>query len=273
MKTILITGCSSGIGYVCAKELKKDGYNVLATARKAQDVARLKDEGLNAFQLDISNQESILSAVEWVKTQTDKIDFLFNNAGYAQPGAVEDLTMSLLRQQFDTNLFGAIFLTNQILKLMREQGSGRVIFNSSILGFVAMSYRGSYNASKFAMEGLVDTLRLELYNTNIKVALIQPGPITSDFRKNALAKFRENIDINSSFHKEIYIKTLKRLESEEKTKFELSEFAVLKALKRAMEDKNVKARYQVTTPTVLMWYLKKLLPTKLFDRLAIKAGD
>ena len=191
-KTILITGCSSGIGYCTATELKKRGHNVIATARKADDVTRLTQEGFTALQLDLADSQSIQQAVNRVIELTDgHCDALFNNGAFGQPGAVEDLTRDVLRYQFETNLFGTHELTNLLIPLMRKQGHGRIIYNSSILGLVAMRYRGAYNASKFALEGLADTLRLELYGTNIHISLIEPGPILSNFRENSYALYKK----------------------------------------------------------------------------------
>jgi NAD(P)-dependent dehydrogenase (short-subunit alcohol dehydrogenase family) len=183
-KTLLITGCSSGIGYTTAIELKNRGHNVIASARKPEDVSRLTQEGFAAIQLDLADSQSIQQAVSQAIDLTDgKIDALFNNGAFGQPGAVEDLTRDVLRFQFETNLFGTHELTNLLIPLMRRQGHGRIIYNSSILGLVAMRYRGAYNASKFALEGLADTLRLELHGTNIHISLIEPGPIVSEFAK------------------------------------------------------------------------------------------
>ncbi len=185
--TILITGCSSGIGYRTAVILKERGYRVIASARKPADVTRLSNEGFEVIQLDLADSDSIKNAVSQLIAMTDgKLDGLFNNAAFGQPGAVEDLSRDVLRQQFETNLFGTHELTNLIIPLMREQGKGRIIYNSSVLGFIAMTYRGAYNASKFALEGPVDTLRLELYGTHIYLSLIELGPISSDFRKKCL---------------------------------------------------------------------------------------
>ena len=204
-KTVLITGCSTGIGYTTALALKQRGHHVIATARKTDDVLRLQEEGFTAIQLDLADSNSIQRAVSLAVELTDgHIDALFNNGAFGQPGAVEDLTREVLRFQFETNLFGTHELTNLIIPLMRKQGHGRIIYNSSILGLVAMTYRGAYNASKFALEGLADTLRLELYGTHIHISLIEPGPILSDFRKNAYALYLKNIDPAHSFHKEIY---------------------------------------------------------------------
>jgi len=271
---ILMTGCSSGIGYTCAHGLKKRGYTVFATCRKEADVERLKAEGLNAFRLDLCDTNTLHEALSWMLSLTNgRIDVLFNNAAYGQPGAVEDLRRDVLREQFETNVFGTQELTNLVLPYMRKQKSGRIVYNSSILGFVAMSYRGAYNASKFAIEGLADTLRLELHGSGVDVVLIEPGPIRSDFRKNALAKFLTNINQEDSFYKETYAKTLERLKASGDAPFTLGSEAVLEVLVHAIETKNPKARYAVTFPTKLFAWLKRFLPTNLLDKIARKAGE
>ena len=273
-RTILITGCSSGIGHTCAHGLKKLGYTVFATCRNDEDVKRLKAEGLNAFKLDLCDPSSLHVALAWMLSQTEgRIDILFNNAAYGQPGAVEDLRREVLREQFETNVFGTLELTNLVLPYMRKQGHGRIIFNSSILGFVAMSYRGAYNASKFAIEGLADTLRLELHGSGVEVVLIEPGPIRSNFRKNALTKFLANIDQERSAHKEIYTKTLERLQKSGDSAFTLGAEAVLKVLVEAIESAKPKFRYPVTFPTKLFSVLKRILPTCIMDSIARKAGE
>lgn len=272
-QTILITGCSSGIGYTCAHGLQKLGYTVFATCRDEVDVKRLQSEGLNAHRLDLCESDSLHGALQWMLAKTNgRIDILFNNGAYGQPGAVEDLSRNVLREQFETNVFGTQELTNLVLPHMRKQGSGRIIYNSSILGFIAMSYRGAYNVSKFAIEGLSDTLRLELYGSGIDVVLIEPGPIRSDFRKNALAKFVDNIDQQNSVHQEIYTKTLQRLQSSGDAPFTLGSEAVLEVLIQAIEAKKPKARYGVTFPTKLFAWLKRFLSTKIMDSIARKAG-
>jgi short-subunit dehydrogenase len=273
-QSILLTGCSSGIGYTCAHGLKKLGYNVFATCRKEADVVRLRAEGLNAFKLDLCDSQSLHVALSWMLSQTNgHIDVLFNNAAYGQPGAVEDLKRDVLREQFETNVFGTLELTNLVLPYMRAQKSGRIVFNSSILGFVAMSYRGAYNASKFAIEGFADTMRLELKGSGVEVVLIEPGPIRSSFRKNALAKFLQHIDQEHSAHKEVYAQTLERLQKTGDAPFTLGAEAVLEALVCAIEAKHPKARYGVTLPTKLFAVLKRLFSTKLMDYVARKAGE
>ncbi|WP_340120979.1 SDR family oxidoreductase [Methylobacter svalbardensis] len=271
-KTILITGCSTGIGYTTAVELKKRGYNVIATARKQEAVSRLQQQGFTAIQLDLADSNSIQQAVNLaVQLTGGKIDALFNNGAFGQPGAVEDLTRDVLRLQFETNLFGTHELTNLIIPLMRQQGHGRIIYNSSILGLVAMPYRGAYNASKFALEGLADTLRLELYGTNIHVSLVEPGPILSDFRKNAFALYKKNIDPTHSFHNQTYKIMEVRLQKEGAVApFTLPAFAVTEKVIHALEAKHPKIRYYVTFPTYLFAFLKRILPMSWLDALLKK---
>lgn len=271
-KIIFITGCSTGIGYVAAVELKKRGYRVVCSARKEADISRLQTEGFEAVQLDLADSTSIQNAVkELVKLYDGKIDALFNNGAFGQPGAVEDLTRDVLRNQFETNFFGTHELTNLIIPLMRKQGHGRIIYNSSILGFVAMKYRGAYNASKFALEGLVDTLRIELYGTNIKLSIIEPGPITSNFRKNAFALYKKNIDPSQSFHKMTYQAMEERLQKEgPAAPFTLPAEVVTEKLIHAIESKRPKIRYYVTFPTYLFGFLKRVLPMSWLDVLLRK---
>jgi NAD(P)-dependent dehydrogenase (short-subunit alcohol dehydrogenase family) len=188
-KSILITGCSSGIGLCCAHELQNRGYRVFATARKTEDAAQLKTQGLESLVLDLSSSDSINSAVDEILERTNgSLYALFNNGAYGQPGAVEDLQRHVLKEQFESNVFGTQELTNRIIPIMRRQGYGRIIYNGSVLGIISLPFRGAYNASKYALEGLADTLRLELYGSGIEVSIIEPGPITSAFRKNAIKR-------------------------------------------------------------------------------------
>ena len=271
-KTILMTGCSSGIGYSTAIALKKRGHHVIATARKIDDVHRLTQEGFTSLQLDLADSASIQNAVnQAIEITGGKIDALFNNGAFGQPGAVEDLSRDVLRLQFETNLFGTHELTNLIIPLMRKQGHGRIIYNSSILGLVAMRYRGAYNASKFALEGLADTLRLELYGANIHISLIEPGPILSDFRKNSHVLYQKNIDPTHSSHKAAYDAMEARLQKEgAAAPFTLPAQAVVEKVIHALEAKRPKLRYYVTFPTYLFGFLKRILPMSWLDALLRK---
>ncbi len=273
-KSILITGCSSGIGYYTAKQLSNTEFDVYATARKQEDVDRLNEQGLKALLLDLNNPDSISACLEQVLEKTQgRLFAVFNNGAYGQPGAVEDIPTSALRAQFETNLFGWHELTRQVLPVMRRQGEGRLIQNSSVLGLVAMKYRGAYNASKFALEGLTDTLRLELAGSGIHVSLIEPGPILSDFRKNALHAFRANIDIEASVHKMHYQQTLAKLSKEgPAAPFTLGPEAVYQPLLHALQSNHPKARYYVTKPTYLFALLRRLLPTSILDQILRRAS-
>ncbi|MEC4747608.1 SDR family oxidoreductase [Methylomicrobium sp. Wu6] len=271
-KTILITGCSTGIGYTTAMMLKNRGHTVIATARKSEDVARLQAEGFNALQLDLADSGSINLAVEQTLESTGgKLDALFNNGAFGQPGAVEDLSREVLRFQFETNLFGTHELTNRIIPVMRAQGHGRIIYNSSILGLIALPFRGAYNASKFALEGLADTLRLELLDTGIHISLIEPGPILSHFRQNSFALYKQNIDTEHSVHRDKYRAMEARLQKEgAAVPFTLPAEAVAEKVVHALEAKRPKIRYYVTFPTYLFGTLKRLLPYAWLDKLLIK---
>jgi NAD(P)-dependent dehydrogenase (short-subunit alcohol dehydrogenase family) len=271
-KTILITGCSSGIGYSTAVELKKRGHYVIATARKVEDVNRLKNEGFTVIHLDLADSQSIHKAVsDTLELTGGYCDALFNNGAFGQPGAVEDLSRDVLRYQFESNLFGTHELTNLLIPVMRKQGHGRIIYNSSILGLVAMRYRGAYNASKFALEGLADTLRLELHGTNIHISLIEPGPILSNFRTNSYALYKKNIDHVNSFHKDAYEAMEARLQKEgAAVVFTLPAKAVVEKVIHALEAKQPRIRYYVTFPTYLFAILKRILPIFCLDYLLRK---
>ena len=273
-KSVLITGCSSGIGLSVAEGLGERNYRVFATARTAEDVERLATAGFESLQLDLTDSDSIRSAVDDILGRTNgTLDALFNNGAYGQPGAVEDLSREVLREQFETNLFGWHELTNLVLPVMRRQGHGRIIQNSSVLGFVALRYRGAYNASKYALEGLTDTLRLELAGTGIHVSLIEPGPITSRFRDNAFKAYQRNINPEGSPHEDMYRRMEARLTKKgPAVPFTLPPQAVLKKVIHALESSRPKARYYVTFPTYLFGFLKRVLSDRMLDRVLNKTG-
>jgi len=237
-------------------------------------VRRLDEEGLESLQLDLADSGSIQAALDEILSRTGgTLDALFNNGAYGQPGAVEDLSREVLRTQFETNLFGWHELTTKLIPVMRQQGHGRIIQNSSVLGFVALRYRGAYNASKYALEGLSDTLRLELAGTGIHVALIEPGPIASRFRENAFRAYQENIDPTHSVHRDRYLAMEARLQTEgPAVPFTLPAEAVLKKVVHALESTRPRARYYVTFPTWLFGTLKRVLSTRALDRLLHKVG-
>lgn len=273
-RAVVITGCSSGIGLCVAEGLKSRGYRVFATARKDADVRRLADDGFESLRLDLDDPETIAAATEEIFERTGRrLYALFNNGAYGQPGAVEDLTTEVLRAQFESNFFGWHELTRRVLPVMRAHGEGRIIQNSSVLGFIALKFRGAYNASKFAVEGLSDTLRLELAGSNIHVCLIEPGPIVSRFRENAYRAFKANIDAEHSPYREQYQAVEQRLaDNENEPPFTLPATAVLKKVIHALESHRPRPRYYVTVPTHGFGVLKRLLPTRLLDRLLIAAS-
>ncbi|MCX7672774.1 MAG: SDR family oxidoreductase [Thiobacillaceae bacterium] len=268
-RSVLITGCSSGIGFTAAQHLAGRGWRVFATCRKPQDVERLAGMGLESFQLDLDDSASIAQAVEEALARTGgRLDALVNNGAWGQTGAVEDLSRAVLRAQFETNVFGWVELTNRVIPAMRRQGHGRIVMVSSILGLATLPYRGAYVASKFALEGISDTLRLELKPAGIHVSLVEPGPIATRFRANALQHFRRNIDIEASAHRAAYRAQLARLEKEgSAAPFTLPPAAVADRIVHALENPRPKARYYVTVPTHLIAYARRLLTTRGMDRL------
>ena len=269
--SILITGCSSGIGLCAAQQLHQRGYQVFASVRQEKDIALLENQGIRCLQLDLNSSQSIEQALDQLLTETNgTLDALFNNGAYGQPGAVEDLTRETLRAQFETNLFGTHELTCKVVAIMRKQGYGRIVQNSSVLGFASLPFRGAYNASKHALEGLTDTLRMELSDSAISVSLIEPGPIRSKFRENAYAAFKQNICVDQSHFKPYYQGVESRLAKKgDSGRFTLTEDAVVDKLIHALESKRPKPRYYVTFPTYLFGYLRRILSTRMMDRILL----
>lgn len=274
-KTILITGCSSGIGYDAAHGLKTRGWRVFATCRKPEDCARLEGEGLESFVLDYTDPATIETAVAETLIRTGgTLDALFNNGAYGTPGLLEDMPTEAMRLNFETNFFAQHDLTRRLLPTFRAQGHGRILMNSSVLGFVTLPWRGVYNATKFAMEGWADTFRLELQGTGIHMILIEPGPITSDIRRNSIPHFEKWVDYKNSARAADYEKTmLPRLydESGKPDTFELPASATTDAVYKALTAASPRARYRITTPTKMMAVLKRILPTRMMDKVLLKA--
>ncbi|MEM6577609.1 MAG: SDR family NAD(P)-dependent oxidoreductase [Pseudomonadota bacterium] len=267
-KTVLITGCSSGIGYDAAVGLKNRGWHVFASCRKAEDCERMRRQGFASPRIDYADPDSIASGLDEVLTDTGgQLDALFNNGAYAAPGAVEDMPTDALREIFEANFFGWHDLTRRVLPVMRAQGRGRIVQNSSVLGFVTLPWRGAYNATKHALEGLTDTLRIELRSTDIHVVLIEPGPVTSRIGLNAVAHFEKWIDWENTARADDYRNQLvRRLYGRRgRDPFELPATAVTKKLIHALEAYRPKPRYYVTTPTYFMGASKRILPTRALD--------
>lgn len=272
-RSILITGCSSGIGLDAARGLRARGWQVFATCRQEADCERLRGEGLESFRLDYADEDSIASALTEALARTGgTLDALFNNGAFACPGAVEDLPRGALREIFEVNLFGYHDLARRVIPVMRAQGHGRIVNCSSVLGLVGMTWRGAYVATKFAMEGLTDVMRIEMKGTGIEVVLIEPGPIATRIRENAVPHFEKWIDWENSARRDQYTALRGRLYSkkEKKDSFELGPEAVTAKLIHAVEAKRPKARYYVTTPTYLMGFARRILPTRMLDWLIAK---
>jgi NAD(P)-dependent dehydrogenase (short-subunit alcohol dehydrogenase family) len=268
MTNIVITGCSSGIGLETARYLRDHFITVYPTARNAEDVAMLRDLGFeHAMQLDVTDPDQIAAVIAAVLERDGKIDAWFNNAGYGQMGAVEDIPAEALRDQFETNVIGLHECTRQIVPVMRRQGYGKIIQHSSVLGLVALPYRGAYNASKYAVEGLTDTLRLELAGTRIYPVLLDTGPITSRFRENALRTL-ERIDTEGSIHRDLY--RASREGRAKRVPFGLGPEAVARTVYEILSAERPKPRYYITNATRLLGYAKRILSTAWLDRLLLK---
>ncbi len=272
-RTILITGCSSGIGYHCAHALKNHGgWRVFASCRRQDDADRLAREGLETLRLDLADSASIAAGVEEVLKRTGgKLDALFNNGAYSQPGAFEDVPTDNVRKLFETNFFGWYELTRLILPVMRKQGHGRIVNCSSVLGFVSARFMGAYAATKHAVEGWTDTLRLELYGTGIEAIILQPGPIHTRMLENARSHFIEIVDVRNSFFRGDYGRELKKYAMGHRTNwFKRGPEAVAEKLFQALEDPHPRARYRVTIPTLVGSWLKRVLPTRIMDKVLLQ---
>ncbi|MCR9139588.1 MAG: SDR family oxidoreductase [Alphaproteobacteria bacterium] len=264
-RTILVTGCSSGIGAHCARALKDDGWRVFATARRQEDIDRLAEDGIEAFYLDYREEDSIGALFDNVMERSGgTLDALFNNGAYAQPGAIEDVPTEALREQFEAGFFGWHTLTRLVIPVMRKAGHGRIVQCSSILGLVPMRWRGAYNAAKHALEGHSVTMRMELAGSGIHVSLIEPGPIESKFTTNALAYIEKYIDVEGSVHREDYAPELKRLrQGGIRSKHKLKPDAVYAKLKHALEHERPKPHYVITRPARIGIAMKRLLPARM----------
>nr|WP_306268462.1 SDR family oxidoreductase [Pararhizobium sp. IMCC3301] len=273
-KSILITGCSSGIGYHCAHAMQQRGWQVFACVRKAADQQRLADEGLQVLYLDYTDHDSITKCVDDVLDSTDgRLEAVFNNGGYGQSGALEDLSVHALRDQFETNVFGWHELTRLLIPSMRHNKSGRIVQCSSVLGLVSMKYRGAYCASKHAVESLSDTMRMELMGSGVHVSLIEPGPIASRFVEHSLEAFHREIRIDASVHKEVYHKRLARMQRGGASRFKLGPEAVQKRLVHALESDRPRPRYYVTAPSYAMGFLKRVLSHRALSALLARSAD
>lgn len=268
-QTILITGCShGGIGYATAKHLKKLGHTVFASARQPDDVEKLKNEGFDTYLIDVKNEQQINNALDDILIKTNhQLDAVFNNAGFAQAGALEDIPTEYLKQQFETNVFALHNITRKALKIMRKQGFGKIIQHGSVLGLISLKYRGAYNATKYAIEGIADTMRQELKGSNIYMTTLNTGPVTSNIRKNSM-KTTKNIELEDSFHLKEYEKIING--KHKPVPFNKEAIVVAKIVEKILNTKRPKPRYKITTFTHIAMILKRFLPTKLLDSILNK---
>lgn len=271
-KTVLITGCSSGIGLAAVHYLRMHDYHVIASVRQAQDKPIFTSNDIECIQLDLSDEASVQNAVDYINTNHPNLYGLVNNGAYGQPGAVEDLSRAALREQFETNVFGTHELTQKLMPLFRKNNQGRIVQISSVLGVIALPMRGAYNSSKFALEGLTDTQRLELYDTNIKISLIEPGAIETRFRDNCLHYFEKNIDQQQSVYQESYQTMKDRLNRSGPAKFAETPERVSKDILHALSSDKPKVRYRITIPTIIGAKLKRLLSDRMMDKISANKG-
>ncbi len=272
-RSILITGCSSGIGYAAAKTLKERGWRVLATARKPDDRARLEKElGVETLDLELGDLASVRAGAKDALHRTgQKLDALYNNAAYGVIGAMEDVPGELLRRHIEINVIGTHELTRAVIPAMRARGQGRIVTCSSVLGLVSGPFRGPYCASKFAVEAMTDAMRYELAGTGIHVSLIEPGPIKSNFLDTTVATFRANIDAVNSVHRVEYERRMKAMETDTQSRLKLGPEAVVAKLIHALESPRPKVRYRVSPHTHVIAMAKRVLPGRVLDALMMRS--
>ncbi|MHA7877233.1 SDR family NAD(P)-dependent oxidoreductase [Roseivivax sp.] len=272
-RSLLITGASSGIGLDAARRLAAEGWQVFAACRKPEDCAAREAEGLAAPRIDYEDPATFAPALKEVLAATGgTLDAVFHNGAYAIPAPLEDVPQAGMEAIFQANFLGWHGLTREILPVMRAQGHGRIVLNSSVLGLVGVKWRGAYCATKFALEGWADVLRLEMAPENIHVSLIEPGPIRSRFRENAIREFERWVDWRASPRAGQYRESLldQLYKGSGGNRFELGPEAVTEKLRAALTQSRPKPRYYVTTPTHAMGALRRFLPTRALDRVLDK---
>ncbi|EOE6913938.1 SDR family oxidoreductase [Cronobacter turicensis] len=251
-KSLLITGCSSGIGLACAQELRRQGFQILAACRKPDDVARMNTLGFTGIELDLDSPQSVEAAAqEVIRLTNNRLYGIFNNGGYGVYGPLSTISRAQMEQQFSTNFFGAHQLTMLLLPAMLPHGEGRIVNTSSVMGLISTPGRGAYAASKYALEAWSDALRMELRYSGVKVSLIEPGPIHTRFTEN----------VNQT-------QTDKPVENPGiAARFTLGPEAVVAKVRHAFESPNPRIRYPVTLVTHAVGILKRLLPTRMMDKI------
>jgi NAD(P)-dependent dehydrogenase (short-subunit alcohol dehydrogenase family) len=269
-KSVLVTGCSSGIGLATARLLRDRGWAVLPTARKPEDMDRLRSEGFNPVQLDVTDSAAIhQTANDVLRLFGGRLGALVNNAGYGQPGAMEDMTRDAMREQFEVNVFGLQELTNQLVPAFRRQGYGRIVNVSSVLGRISIPFMGIYSASKYAVEAMSDAMRVELWNSGIAVSLVEPGPIETAFRKTSKDRaLGQQEHFGRSHFEKYYREQVSKAETKEKLThvFMLPPEAVARKILHALESPRPRRRYPVTAVAYVIEFLRHFVPDGLIDR-------
>ncbi|MDD4149389.1 MAG: SDR family oxidoreductase [Bacteroidales bacterium] len=263
MKTVLITGATSGIGQACSELFLKKGWNVIATGRNNQKLDMLKTSGASVFLLDVTKQTDINNLVTYIVNNKITIDVLVNNAGFGQFGTIEETPDEKIRAQFDTNVFGMAAMIRAILPMMRENSSGRIVNVSSAAGLTSMPGGGWYAASKFAVEALSDALRWEVKKLGIKVAIIEPGPIKTDFAETV----HNNIVIPENTPYGSLVKDLTQSTNGFKGGTVKN---CAKIIYKAATRKRPRNRYLVTKEAKLIKFLLFILPPKIMDFFVIR---
>ncbi|NYJ02094.1 NAD(P)-dependent dehydrogenase (short-subunit alcohol dehydrogenase family) [Nocardioides thalensis] len=268
-KTVLITGCSSGIGEATARRLADTGWDVWASARRPETLDRLVAAGCRAVRLDVTDEASMTSAVDTVLRESGRLDALVNNAGYSQSGAVESLDVDAVRRQFETNVFGLLRLTQLVLPAMREQRSGRIVNIGSMGGKITFPGGGAYHASKYAVEALSDALRYEVSGFGVRVVLVEPGLITTNFDAAVAAGMPEGEGPYAAFNADVAQATTAAYDGP-LARFGGPPEAVAKVIEKALTAKRPKPRYTVTLSAPAAILARRALGDRGWD-LAMRA--
>lgn len=274
-KVVLVTGASTGIGRATARMLRDAGWRVWPTARKPQDLDDLRREGFDPIALDVGDSSSVECAAEEC-LRRGPLGALVNNAGYGQPGAVEDLTREALRRQFEVNVFGLQELTNRFIPIFRKQGFGRIVNVSSVVGWLTLPFLGAYAASKHALESLSDALRIELRGSGVAVSIIEPGPIETPFRKNAFEVGQATINVEKSFFREVYEAQARRsiaTQFRSRHPFTAPPEDVARSIRHALESRRPRRRYVVTFQARLGIWMARFAPAALTDAILAQFRD
>ncbi len=262
-KVILITGASSGIGYDAAQTLARQGHKVYAAARRVEKMEPLKADGVTPMAMDVTDSQSMATGVQAVLEAEGRIDVLINNAGYGYFGAIENVSMDEARRQVEVNLFGLAELTKLVLPHMRRQGSGRIINTSSIAGKMVMPFGGWYHVTKFSVEAFSDALRMEVKPFGIKVSLIEPGGIKTDWGIIAARHLKES-SVGTPYEQAALLEA-DLLHKAYSGNYLSAPAVVTRAILRAVNSPCPRARYRIGRFSRLGVFFHSILPTRLWD--------